>query len=290
MDRTYVGFILIFIAAGVVAVTIYLGYTTPGFMAAGAACVVLVYMTLRRTYTTRIEDTILKTGLIQQYLLSNFTIDESALTYLQKLLKEDYNITVNKKQLLPVIENEQTRRELELEKEELHDFKNKYFIGENEPETMEEYIKQFVTVFGRGSPRNVYYLMKVLDGKGIVYSEEKEFTEKIIALKNLIEAEVIKRGGLPKKEEQVTVTVCSRCGNEYPKVLLFCPFCEGEKEGGKEAKAIHVLEPLKVVYCPQCHKPMVRSILKRDNKFAKGFQCRNLKCLYEMTYEESQNT
>lgn len=279
MNRTH--FLSIFIATVLVAVTIYSGYTVPGFVGAGAACIVLVAFTVYKTYYTRVEDKISKTELIQQYLLSNFTIDQSTLTYLQKLLKEDYRLTVTAEQLLTAIEKEQTKRELKIEREELSDFKNKFYIG-REPETLQEYIKQFVTVFGRGSMRNVYYLKKVLDEEQIPYSPHKEFTDKIIVLKNLIEAEIQKRGGPPRKEVQITCKVCPTCKNEYPDVLLYCPFCEQETK--KDTEPVHE------VYCPQCNKPMVKSILKRDNTYVKGYQCRNLKCLYEISYEEAQNT
>ena len=280
--RPYLVLLSIFIATGFVAVTIYAGYTTLGFLGAGGACAVLIILTVSSRYGTKIEDKILKTELIQQYLLSNFTIDHTTLSYLQKLLREDYSITVTTEQLLSAIEKEQTKRELELEKEELSDFQNKFFIGENLPETLEEYVKQFVTVFGRGSVRNVYYLKKILDEENISYSEKKEFTDRIIALKNLVEAEIERRGGSVKREEKATVRVCSTCGNEYPDVLLYCPFCEQE--------TIKVPEQLQdVVYCPRCNRPMVRSILRKDSKFVKGYQCRNLKCLYEISYEESKN-
>jgi hypothetical protein len=283
MNRIYSALLFVFAAAVFSAATIHVGYTTLGFLAAGTACAVFVAITIYTRYTSKVEDTILQTGLIQHYLLSNFTADQSTLQYLKKLLEEDYNLTVTTEQLTSAIEKEQTRREIELEKEELSDFKNKFFIKEKAPETLEEYIKQFVAVFGRGSVRNVYYLKKVLDEENISYSDTDEFTDTIVALKNLIEAEVVSRGGEPKKEEKTIVNVCSVCGNEYPKVLLFCPFCEQE--------TTKIVEPSHdVLYCPQCNKPMIRSILKRDGKFVKGYQCRNLKCLYEMTYEESQNT
>jgi hypothetical protein len=139
-----------------------------------------------------------------------------------------------------------------------------------------------VTVFGRGSARNVYYLKKVLDQERIPYSDNPEFTDRIIALKNLIEQEIERRGGSPQKKVKVTYKVCPTCKNEYPDVLLYCPFCE---QGTQK-----VAEPENIVYCPQCNNPMVRSILKKDGTYIKGFQCRNLKCLYEITYEESQNT
>jgi len=281
MNRIYHILLFIFIATISVVLTIHFGYTVLGFAEAGAACAVLVAVTVYGAYYSRIEDRILQTGLIQQYLLSNFTIDQSTLTYLQKLLKEDYNITVNTEQLTSAIEREQVRRELELEKEELSDFKNKFCIGE-QPETLEEYIERFVTVFGRGSVRNVYYLKRVMDEAGISYSEKEEFTDKIVALRNLIEVEIERRGGPPKKEVEVTCKVCPTCGNEYPDVLLFCPFCK--RETARVSEPVH-----EVIYCPQCKKPMVRSILKKDGKFVKGYQCRNLKCLYEITNEESQD-
>lgn len=280
MNRTF-PFLLIFIATVLVAGTIYAGYTLPGFVGAAAACIVLVAITVYKRVYTRIEDKILKTELIQQYLLSNFTVDQSTLTYLQRLLKEDYSLTVTAEQLISAIEKEQTKRELEIEREELSDFKNKFYIGEP-PTTLQEYIQQFVTVFGRGSTRNVYYLKKVLDEEKIDYSNKKEFTDKIIVLKNLIETEIEKRGGPPRKEMQITCKVCPTCKNEYPDVLLYCPFCEQETTKG--------VEPMHEVYCPQCNRPMVKSILKRDNTFVKGYQCRNLKCLYEITYEEAHNT
>lgn len=278
MDRTYLGLLLIFTAAIVVAFTIYAGYIYPGFFAAGAACGILLVITLHRTLKARIEEKILRTGLIQQYLVSNFTVDESTLNYLIKLLREDYHLTVSTPQLLSAIEKEQTARELEREKEELQDFKSKFYIKEVLP-TVDEYVKQFVTVFGRGSPRNVYSFMKVLEEKDITFTQEKEFTDRVIALKNLVEAEIEERGGAPKKEEHITVTVCPTCGNEYPRVLLFCPFCE--------RKTTPVSAPRgDVVYCPQCKSPMVRSILKKGDTYVKGYQCRNLKCLYEVTHDE----
>jgi hypothetical protein len=281
MNRTFVILLFIFIATAGVAGTIYSGYTMPGFVGAGAACLILVVLTVRTALPTKIEDNILKTEVIQQYLLSNFTTDQSTLTYLQKLLREDYNLDVTPEQLLSAIEKEQTKRELESEKEELSDFKNKFFIGKK-PQTLDEYIKKFVTVFGRGSARNVYYLKKVLDHQRIPYSDNPEFTDKIIALKNFIEQEIERRGGPPQKKVEVTYKVCPTCKNEYPDVLLYCPFCEQETQ--------KITEPENMVYCPQCNKPMVRSILKRNGTYMKGFQCRNLKCLYEITYEESQNT
>jgi hypothetical protein len=282
MNRTFVILLFIFIVTAGTAGTIYSGYTIPGFVGAGVACLILVVLTVRTTtLPTKIEDSISKTEVIQQYLLSNFTTDQSTLTYLQKLLKEDYNLTVTPEQLISAIEKEQTKRELESEKEELSDFKNKFFIGKK-PQTLDEYVKKFVTVFGRGSARNVYYLKKVLDQQRIPYSDNPEFTDKIIALKNLIEQEIERRGGPSQKKVNVTYKVCPTCKNEYPDVLLYCPFCEQEPQ--------RVAEPENMVYCPQCNKPMVRSILKRNGTYIKGFQCRNLKCLYEITYEESQNT
>ena len=273
--------LFIFAATIVVGFTIYLGHAVPGFAAAGIICAFLVVITVYIKYYPGIDEKISKTGLIQQYLLSNFTVDQSTLDYLKKLLKEDYNLTVTVEQLKSAIEKEQTRRELELEKEELHDFRNKFFIGKR-PETLEEYIKKFVTVFGRGSMRNVYYLKKVLDEGNIFYSDKEEFTDKIIILKNLIEEEIQQRGGPPRKEVHLTVTVCPQCGNEYPDGLLFCPFCEEE--------TTKVSEPVHEMCCPHCNNPMVKSILKRNGKFVKGYQCRNLKCLYEITDEESHNT
>lgn len=282
MNRTYA---LVFIVAATLlaAAAIYFGYPFYGFFSAGAACAAVVVTTAYATYVSRVEEKILKTGLVQQYLISRFTADQSTIDYLKKLLREDYNLKVTSEQLVSAIEKEQTRKELEMEKEELTDFKNKYYIGEKAPETLDDHIRQFVTVFGRGSVRNVYYLKKVLEEKNINCAEKGEFTDKIIALKNLIEAEIERRGGSAKKEEQVTINVCPICGNEYPQVLLFCPFCE--KETTKVAEPL-----LKVVCCPQCGKPMVRSILKKEGRFLKGYQCRNLKCLYEMTYEEPHNT
>lgn len=283
MKRIYLVLLSILIVTVFVASTIYAGHTLLGFMGAGFACVILVAVTFYRRFSARIEDKILSTGLIQQYLLSNFTIDQSTLSYIKKLLKEDYKITVTTEHLLSAIEKEQTMRELELEREELSDFQNKFFIGEPLPETLEEYIKQFVTVFGRGSVRNLYYLKRVLEEKSIAYAQEKDFTDRVIALKNLIEAEIERRGGPAKKEEKTTVRTCPTCGNQYPDVLLYCPFCEQEP-----TEVAELLED--VVYCPQCNKPMVRSILKREGTFIKGYQCRNLKCLYEIPYEESHNT
>lgn len=280
MKPTYV-VLFVFIATILVVSAIYFGYTVSGFAGAGILCVLLVIITVYIRYYPRIDEKILQTGLIQQYLLSNFTIDQSTLMYLQKLLKEDYNLTVTTEQLVSAIEKEQTRRELELEEEELNDFKNKFFTGEA-PEALEDYIRKFVTVFGRGSVRNVYYLKKVLDEPSISYSDKEEFTDRIIALKNLIEEEIQRRGGPPRKEVHPTVTVCPKCGNEYPDGLLYCPFCE---EGTTK-----VTEPVHEMYCPHCNNFMVRSILKRNGKFVKGYQCRNLKCLYEITDEESHNT
>lgn len=273
----------IFIAAPLMGVLIYLGYTLAGFLLAGIVCVLIVVITVREKYSSGIEEKILKTGLIQQYLLSNFTVDQSALNYIKKLLQEDYSLTVANDQLISIIEKEQTQRELELEKEEFTDFKNKFFITQKPPETLQDYIKQFVTVFGRGSVRNVYYLKKVLDEESVSFSEETGFTDRIVTLKNLIETEIQRRGGSSKKDDQVTVKVCFTCGNEYPGVLLFCPFCE------RETTPISELQK-DVVFCPQCNRPMVRSILKKNGKFVKGYQCRNLKCLYEITDEESNNT
>ncbi len=283
MKCIFSGFLFILIAVILMGILMYMGYTTPGFIIAGIMCGILVIMTVYHRYTSGMEEKILKTGLIQQYLLSNFTIDQSALNYIQKLLKEDYNITVPPSQLRSVIEKEQTQRELELEREELADFKNKFFIDNRAPQTLQDYIKQFVTVFGRGSMRNIYYLKKMLDEASISFSTEKEFTDRIVSLKNLIEKEIQHRGGSARKEEQVTVKVCPTCGNEYPGVLLFCPFCEKETERISEYQK-------DTVYCPRCNKPMVRSILKRDGTFVKGYQCRNLKCLYEITDEESNNS
>lgn len=283
MKQIYLVLVSILIVTGFVASTIYAGHTLSGFMGAGFACAVLVAVTLYRRYGARIEDRILETGLIRQYLLSNFTIDQSTLSYIKKLLKEDYDMTATTEQLLSAIEREQTTRELELEEEELSDFRNKFFIREPLPETLEEYINQFVTVFGRGSVRNLYYLKRVLEEQNIAYSQQKDFTDRIIALKNLIEAEIKRRGGPAKKEEKTTVRTCPACGNEYPDVMLYCPFCEQEP-----TEVAELLED--VVYCPQCNRPMVRSILEREGKFIKGYQCRNLKCLYEIPYEESHNT
>jgi hypothetical protein len=277
----YLALIFIFAALGSAVTAIYYGHVFTGFAAAVTACIIVAAATVYTTYTTRIEDKIFKTGLVQQYLISNFTVDQSTLEYLKKLLKEDYNLTVTTKQLTSAIEKEQTKRELELENDELSDFKNKFFI-DTAPETVSQYITQFVTVFGRGSVRNIYYLKKVLDQNNISYTDKDGFTDKIVALKNLIEAEIEKRGGPPKKEEKITVRLCPTCGNEYPSVLLFCPFCE---EGTHK-----VVEPLDVVYCPQCNKVMVRSILKKGSTFVKGYQCRNLKCLYEMPYDKAHNT
>lgn len=282
MNRIYFALIFIFAAASSAAAAIYYRHPYVGFVAAGTACIIVAAATVYTKYVTRIEDKILKTGLIQQYLISNFTVDQSTIEYLKRLLKEDYNLNVTTSQLTSAIEKEQTKRELKLENEELSDFKNKFFI-DTKPETITQYITQFVTVFGRGSVRNIYYLKKILDENHISYSEKDGFTDKIVALKNLIEAEIERRGGLPKKEEKITANVCPKCGNEYPDVLLFCPFCEQETQ--------KVVEPSgDTVYCPQCNKVMVRSILKKGKTFVKGYQCRNLKCLYEITYEEAHNT
>ncbi len=277
----YYALIFIFVAASSAAAAIYYGHSYTGFAAAGIACIIVAAATMYTKYVTRIEDKILRTGLIQQYLISNFTMDQSTIEYLKRLLKEDYSLNITTKQLTSAIEKEQTKRELELENEELSDFKSKFFI-DTKPETLTQYIAQFVTVFGRGSVRNVYYLKKVLDQDNISFSDKDGFIDKIVALKNLIEAQIERRGGPPKKEEKITVNVCPTCGNEYPAVLLFCPFCEQETQ--------KVVEPSGVVYCPRCNKVMVRSILKKGNTFVKGYQCRNLKCLYEITYEEAHNT
>jgi hypothetical protein len=279
MNRT-VPVLLISLGTVFMVSAIYLGYAVPGFVGAGIICVLVLVLTFYTRYSS-IEEKIFETGLIQQYLLSNFTIDQSTLTYLQKLLQEDYHLTVTTEQLVSAIEKEQTRRELEREEEEFIDFKTKFFIGK-ESDTLEEFVKQFVTVFGRGSMRNVYYLKKVLDEKGVSYSDKSGFTDRIVDIKNMIEDETQRRGGPVRKETQVTITVCPTCGNEYPDVLLFCPFCERE--------TTKVSEPVHEKFCPHCSKPMVRSILKRDNTFLKGYQCRNLKCLYEITDEESHNT
>jgi hypothetical protein len=280
MNRMY-PILLIVAATGSAVIAIFAGYTMMGFVAAAAACAVMVGTTVYTTSIAKPEEKILETGLVQQYLLSNFTIDESTIQYLKKLLKEDYDLNVTKKQLTLAIEKEQTRRELELENEELQDFENKFYIQEKHPKTLEEYISQFVTVFGRGSVRNVYYLKKVLEHTKISYTDEKEFTDQIIALKNLIEKEIERRGGTPAKEVHITINVCPECGNEYPEMLLYCPFCK------KETQIIE--EPYEVVYCPKCNRPMVRSILKKGNTYVKGYQCRNLKCLYEITYEKAHN-
>ena len=279
MNRT-VPILLISLGTVIVISAIYLGYAVHGFVGAGIICVLVLGLT---SYTSSppMEEKIIKTGLIQQYLLSNFTIDQSTLTYLKKLLKEDYHLTATTEQLVSAIEREQTRRELEHEEEEFLDFKTKFFIGK-EPETLEEFKKQFVTVFGRGSMRNIYYLKKVLDEKRFSYSDKAELTDRIVDLKNLIEGEIQRRGGPAKKEMHITITVCPTCENEYPDVLLFCPFCERETTKASE--------PVHERFCPHCSKPLVRSILKRDNTFVKGYQCRNLKCLYEITDEESHNT
>lgn len=283
MKRIFPVFMFIFTAAVLAGILIYLGYTLAGFLLTGIVCVIIVIITIRERYSSGIEDKILKTGLLQQYLLSNFTIDQSTLNYITKLLKEDYNLIIANDQLLSIIEKEQTQRELELEKEEFSDFKNKFFITQKSPETLQDYIKQFVTVFGRGSVRNVYYLKKVLDEGALSFSEEESFTDKIVALKNLIENEIQRRGGSSRKEEQVTGKVCNTCGNEYPSVLLFCPFCERETAPVSGSQN-------EVVFCPQCNRPMVRSILKKNGKFIKGYQCRNLKCLYEIADEESNDS
>jgi hypothetical protein len=282
MNQTHLVFLFVIITAGAAVVAIFTGYAVPGFLAAGISCILLIVATVYDRQTSRLEDNIMKTGLIQQYLISNFTVDRSTIHYLKRLLKEDYNLDVTTDQLTSAIQKEQTRREIELEEEELADFKNKFFIGKK-PESLEEYIKQFVSIFGRGSVRNVYYLKKLLDENNVSYTEREGFEDKIIALKNLIEEEIERRGGSPRKEDQMTVSVCPKCGNEYPKVLLFCPFCE---EGTTKQS-----EPAEdTVYCPSCSRPMVRSILKKEGTFVKGYQCRNLKCLYEMTYEEAHNT
>lgn len=282
MRRIYLLLLFILIATASVVGTIHAGYTVPGLLGAGAACAILIGVTIHTMYSAKIEDRILETGLVQQYLLSNFTVDQSTLSYLKKLLKEDYSLRVTTEQLLSAIEKEQTRREVELEKEELLDFKNKFFVGQSPPETLEQCIKQFVSIFGRGSMRNIYYLKKSLDEQKIPYTQEEGFTDKIVALENMIETEVIRRGGPPRREEKITLKTCPECGNEYPEGLLYCPFCE--QGTARTSELVH-----DVVYCPQCHGPMVRSILKRDGKFVRGYQCRNLKCLYEVTYEESQN-
>ena len=279
MNRTSLFLFILFTAIMVTA--IYLGYAVPGFVGAGIACMILVGFTLYTKYFPRTEDKIIKTGLISQYLLSNFTIDQSTLTYLQRLLKEDYHLTVTPEQLISAIEKEQTRREIEHDREELSDFENKFFVGKK-PQTLEEYIKQFVSVFGRGSMRNVYYLKRILDEEGVSYSDSLEFTDKIVDIRNMIEEEVQRRGGPPRKEPTVTVTVCPVCQNEYPDVLLYCPFCERE--------TTKVSEPVHEVYCPQCSKPMVRSILLRGTTYVKGYQCRNLQCLYEVADDEPHNT
>lgn len=279
MNRT-VFVLLILLGTVFVISAIYLGYAVQGFVGAVLICVLVLVLTSYTSYSP-IEEKIIKTGLIQQYLLSNFTIDQSTLTYLQKLLQEDYHLTTTTEQLISAIEKEQTRRELEHEQEEFLDFKTKFLIGK-EPETLDEFVKQFVTVFGRGSMRNVYYLKKMLDAKKVSYSDKSEFTDKIVDIKNVIEKEIMRRGGPGRKETQVTITVCPTCGNEYPDVLLFCPFCEKE--------TMKVSEPVHEEFCPQCSKPLVRSILKRDNTFVKGYQCRNLKCLYEIADDESHNT
>jgi hypothetical protein len=262
---------------------IYTGHTTAGFFTAGIASCILVVITILQRYGSTSEEKILRTGLIQQYLLSNFTIDQSTLDYIKKILAEDFNLSVTTDQLISAIEREQTKRELEIEEEELVDFKNKFFITQKTPENLQNYIKQFVTVFGRGSVRNVYYLKKVLDEASIPFSEHDAFTNKIVVLKNLIEKEIQRRGGSEKKEDRVVVKVCPTCGNEYPSVLLFCPFCEREPHSVSEHRQ-------DVIYCPRCNKPMVRSILKKNGIFVKGYQCRNLQCLYEITDEESHNT
>ncbi|MGC1122057.1 MAG: hypothetical protein WBA22_13285 [Candidatus Methanofastidiosia archaeon] len=282
MNQTHLVLLFVVITAGAAVVAIYTGYSVLGFLAAGISCVLLIVATVYDRYTSKLEDKIMKTGLIQQYLISNFTVDQSTIHYLKKLFKEDYNLDVTGDQLVSAIQKEQTRREMELEEEEFTDFKNKFFVGKK-PESLEEYIKQFVSVFGRGSVRNVYYLKKLLDENDVNYTEEEGFEDKIIALKNLIEKEIERRGGSPRKEDQMTVSVCPRCGNEYPKVLLFCPFCEEETTKQSEPAG-------EMVYCPRCNRPMVRSILKKEGTFVKGYQCRNLKCLYEMTYEEAHNT
>lgn len=282
MNQTHLVFLFVVITAGAAVVAIYTGYTVPGFLAAGISCVLLIVATVYDRQSSKLEDKIMKTGLIQQYLISNFTVDQSTIHYLKRLFKEDYNLDVTGDQLVTAIQKEQTRREIELEEEEFTDFKNKFFIGKK-PESLEEYIKQFVSVFGRGSVRNVYYLKKLLDENNVSYTEREGFEDKIIALKNLIEEEIERRGGSPRKEDQMTVSICPRCGNEYPKVLLFCPFCEEETTKQSEPAG-------EIVYCPRCSRPMVRSILKKEGTFVKGYQCRNLKCLYEMTYEEAHNT
>lgn len=274
-------FLFIVAATGSAVMAIFAGYTILGFVAAAAACAVLVGITVYTTSAAKPEQKILKTGLVQQYLLSNFTIDESTILYLKKLLKEDYGLDVTKKQVLSAIEKEQTKRELKLEQEELQDFKNKFYIEGKKPETLQEYISQFVSVFGRGSVRNVYYLKKMLEQNNISYTDKKEFTDKIIVLRNLIEKEIEQRGGTPQKKVRITVNVCPECGNEYPEMLLYCPFCKKETQ--------KVEEPHEVVYCPKCNRPMVRSILKKGNTYVKGYQCRNLKCLYEITYEKAHN-
>jgi hypothetical protein len=282
MNQTHLIFLFVTITAGAAVVAISTGYTVPGFLAAGISCALLIVATVYDRQTSRLEDRIMKTGLIQQYLISNFTVDQSTIHYLKRLLKEDYNLDVTTDQLTSAIQKEQTRREIELEEEEFTDFKNKFFIGKK-PESLEDYIKQFVSVFGRGSVRNVYYLKKLLDENNVNYTEKEGFEDKIIALKNVIEEEIERRGGSPRKEDQMTVSICPRCGNEYPKVLLFCPFCEEETAKQSEPAG-------EIVYCPRCSRPMVRSILKKEGTFVKGYQCRNLKCLYEMTYEEAHNT
>jgi hypothetical protein len=275
--------VVIFIAVVLTGALIYTGYTTLGFLTAGIVCCILVAITILQRHESTSEEKILQTGLIQQYLLSNFTIDQSTLNYIKKILSEDFKLSVTTDQLISAIEKEQTTRELEIEEEEFTDFKNKFFITQNPPENLHDYIKQFVTVFGRGSVRNIYYLKRVLDEASLPFSKNDAFTDKIVELKNLIEKEIQRRGGSSKKEDRVVVKVCPTCGNEYPSVLLFCPFCERETHSASEHRQ-------DIVYCPRCTRPMIRSILKKNGKFVKGYQCRNLKCLYEITDEESDNT